>query len=232
MAKAGPGDVDWEKALEGAHWFHLTGITPALSASAANLALEGVQAAKERGLTVSCDLNYRAKLWKYGKSAPEVMRMLMEFVDIGIANEEDCQKSLGIQVNVSVESGHLEAEAYRALTERVLAEFPNVQAMAITLRESRGADINGWSACLNDRQDFHVSRKYEITDIVDRVGGGDAFAAGLIFGMHRYPTSREALEFAVAASCLKHSIPGDFNRVSVGEVEKLMGGDASGRVQR
>ena len=232
MAKAGPGDVDWERALEGAHWFHLTGITPALSASAANLALEGVQAAKERGLTVSCDLNYRAKLWKYGKSAPEVMRMLMEFVDVGIANEEDCQKSLGIQVNVSVESGHLEAEAYRALTERVLTEFPNVRAMAITLRESRGADINGWSACLNDREDFHVSRKYEITDIVDRVGGGDAFAAGLIFGMHRYRTSREALEFAAAASCLKHSIPGDFNRVSVGEVEKLMGGDASGRVQR
>jgi 2-dehydro-3-deoxygluconokinase len=232
VAQAKPGDIDWKAAFAGAGWFHITGITPAISASAAELSLEAVQIAKELGLTVSCDFNYRGKLWKYGKSAPEVMGELVKHVDVGIANEEDCQKSLGIDVDVKVESGSLDTAKYEALTNKVLEAFPNLKVMTVTLRESRGADQNGWSACLNDRERFCLSRKYEITDIVDRVGGGDAFASGLIYGLINYPSHEDALNFAVAASCLKHSISGDFNRVTVGEAEKLMGGDASGRVQR
>lgn len=232
VALAKPGDIDWKNVFDGATWFHITGITPAISASAAEMSIESAKAAQELGLTVSCDLNFRANLWKYGKKAPEVMTELVKHIDIGIANEEDCQKSLGIKVDVEVEKGHLETEQYKALSQKVLDTFPNMKLIAITLRESKSADQNGWSACLNDGKDFYLSRKYEITDIVDRVGGGDAFAAGLIFGLLNYTTRDKALEFAVAASCLKHSIGGDFNRVSVDEVEKLMGGDASGRVQR
>lgn len=232
IAQAKPGDIDWAKALAGATWFHITGITPAISASAAELSLEAVKSAKDMGLTVSCDFNYRGKLWKYGKSAPEVMSELVKHVDVGIANEEDCQKSLGITVDVDVEGGVLDSAKYEALTRRVLEVFPNLKMIAVTLRESRSADCNGWSACLNDRTAFHLSRKYDIADIVDRVGGGDSFSAGLIYGLMNYSSHKQALEFAVAASCLKHSIIGDFNRVSVAEVTKLMGGDASGRVQR
>ena len=232
IAEAQPGDIDWDAALAGARWFHISGITPALSASAAELSMAAVQAAKAKGITVSCDFNYRGKLWKYGKSAPEVMTELVKFVDVGIANEEDCQKSLGISVDVDVESGELEIAKYEALTAKMLSTFPNMSTIAITLRESRSADRNGWSACLRDADGFLRSREYDITDIVDRVGGGDSFASGLIHGMLSYPNSREALEFAVAASCLKHSISGDFNRVTTAEVEKLMKGDASGRVQR
>src|SRR5690606_31805238 len=193
---------------------------------------EAVRAAKAKGLTVSCDFNYRGKLWKYGKSAPEVMRELVKYVDVGIANEEDCQKSIGITADVNVESGELDVSRYDALSLKMMSAYPNLSVMAITLRESRSADVNGWSACLRDGDGFHVSRAYEITDIVDRVGGGDSFASGLIYGLNAYADRRQALEFAVAASCLKHSISGDFNRVGVAEVEKLMGGDASGRVQR
>ncbi len=232
IAQAKPGDMDWGRAFEGAHWFHITGITPAISAGAAELSLEAVKRARDRGLTVSCDFNYRGKLWKYGKSAPEVMRELVRFVDIGIANEEDCQKSLGVTVDVDVHSGDLAVEKYEALSAKVLEEFPQLRVIAITLRQSRSADQNGWSACLRDAQGFYLSRQYEIADIVDRVGGGDAFAAGLIYGLISYETAQEALEFAVAASCLKHSVPGDFNRVSVDEVQALMGGSGSGRVQR
>ncbi len=232
IAQAKPGDIDWAKALAGATWFHITGITPAISASAAELSLEAVKSAKDMGLTVSCDFNYRGKLWKYGKSAPEVMSELVKHVDVGIANEEDCQKSRGITVDVDVEGGVLDSAKYEALTRRVLEVFPNLKMIAVTLRESRSADCNGWSACLNDRTAFHLSRKYDIADIVDRVGGGDSFSAGLIYGLMNYSSHKGALEFAVAASCLKHSIIGDFNRVSVAEVTKLMGGDASGRVQR
>ena len=232
IAAAKPGMIDWKKALAGATWFHVTGITPAISAGAADLAIEAARAARDIGVTVSCDFNYRAKLWKYGKTAPEVMTELVRHVDVGIANEEDCQKALGIAVDVSVESGRLATDQYEQLTRKVLEKFPNLRAQAITLRESHSADANGWSACLNDRTNFYVSRKYEITDIVDRVGGGDAFAAGLIYGLRHYENNADALNFAVAASCLKHSIPGDFNRVTASEVEKLMGGDASGRVQR
>lgn len=232
IAMAKPGDIDWEKVFAGATWFHITGITPAISASAADLSMEAVKAAKKMGLTVSCDFNYRKNLWKYGKTAVEVMSELVKYVDVGIANEEDCQKSLGIQVDVAVEKGELDTAAYELLTKKVLERYPQMKLIAITLRESRSADCNGWSACACDGKEFFLSRKYEITDIVDRVGGGDSFSAGLIYGLNKYAKTQDALNFAVAASCLKHSVSGDFNRVSVSEVEKLMGGDASGRVQR
>lgn len=232
LSEARPGDFDWPAIFTGSKWFHITGITPALSESAALLSLEAVKAAKAAGLTVSCDFNYRAKLWKYGKSAPEVMSELVRYVDVGIANEEDCQKSLGVTVDVDVSSGQLSIEKYQQLSARMLELFPNLSIIAITLRESMSADHNGWSACLRNADGFHLSRKYQITDIVDRVGGGDSFASGLIYGLHAYPDIGQALEFAVAASCLKHSILGDFNRVAVAEVEKLMSGDASGRVSR
>jgi 2-dehydro-3-deoxygluconokinase len=232
IADCAPGDFDWPAIFTGAKWFHITGITPALSQSAADLSLEAVRAAKDAGATVSCDFNFRGKLWKYGRSAPEVMTELVRFVDVGIANEEDCQKSLSIRAEVDVASGELDVAKYEALSDKVLSTFPDMTAIAITLRESHSADRNGWSACLRDKEGFRLSRRYEITDIVDRVGGGDSFASALIYGLDAYTDRQQSLEFAVAASCLKHSILGDFNRVSVPEVENLMGGDASGRVQR
>jgi 2-dehydro-3-deoxygluconokinase len=232
MAEAKKGDVNWESSLAGAGWFHITGITPAISLSAAELAVEGVKKAKEKGLKVSCDLNYRKNLWKYGKSAPEVMGELVTHVDVAIANEEDCQKALGISAPMDVESGSLYAAQYRALAEKVLSAYPNLSHIAITLRESRSADDNGWSGVLHTGKEFFASRKYEIHDIVDRVGSGDTFAAGLIYGLDTLAEPREALEFAVAASCLKHSIPGDFPLLTVAEVKALMGGSGSGRVQR
>lgn len=225
-------DFDWDAIFEGATWFHITGITPALCESAAQLSLDACRIAREKGVTVSCDFNYRGKLWKYGKTAPEVMTELVRFVDVGIANEEDCQKSLGITVDVDVKQGELDTAKYEKLSERVLEIYPDMSMIAITLRESKSADRNGWSACLRDSDGFRLSRRFEITDIVDRVGGGDSFASGLIAGLQFYEDRQAALEFAVAASCLKHSISGDFNRVSRAEVENLMGGDASGRVQR
>ena len=232
IALAKPGDIDWDKAFEGVAWFHITGITPALSESAMELSLESVKEAKKRNITVSCDLNYRKNLWKYGKKASEVMRELAKYVDVAIANEEDVQKSLEITVDVNVESGELDREKYRALGNKVLETYPNMKCIAITLRESHSADWNGWAACLNDGKDFYVSKKYEIRDIIDRVGGGDSFAGGLIYGLNHYEDKQSALEFAVAASCLKHSVIGDFNRVGVSDVTKLMGGDGTGRVQR
>ena len=227
------GDFDWASIFAGAKWLHITGITPALTQDSADLSIECVKAAKQAGVTVSCDFNFRGKLWKYGKSAPEVMSELVKYVDIGIANEEDCQKSLGISVDVDVETGELDTKKYEALSEKVLELYPDMSTIAITLRESHSADRNGWSACLRDReQGFKLSRHYELTDIVDRVGGGDSFASALIYGLNAYDDKQQSLEFAVAASCLKHSILGDFNRVTVPEVEKLMSGDGSGRVQR
>jgi 2-dehydro-3-deoxygluconokinase len=226
------GDFDWNAIFDGAKWFHITGITPALTESAAEACLESVKAARDNGVTVSCDFNFRSKLWKYGKSAPEVMTELVKNVDVGIANEEDCQKSLGVTASADVESGELDTSKYEALSEKMMEVFPNLSVMAITLRESKSADRNGWSACLRDKDGFRLSRHYEITDIVDRIGGGDSFASALIYGLNAYEDRQQSLEFAVAASCLKHSIPGDFNRVAVPEVEKLMSGDASGRVQR
>ena len=232
IAMAKPGDIDWEKTFAGVEWFHITGITPAISESAMELSLESVKEAKKRGITVSCDLNYRKNLWKYGKKASEVMRELAKYVDVAIANEEDVQKSLEITTDVNVESGELDRAKYKALGDKVLATYPNMKCIAITLRESKSADWNGWAACLNDRENFYVSKRYEIRDIVDRVGGGDSFGGGLLYGLTHYEDKQQALEFAVAASCLKHSILGDFNRVDVAEVEKLMGGDGTGRVQR
>lgn len=232
IALAKPGDIDWERAFAGVEWFHITGITPAISETAMELSLESVREAKKRGITVSCDLNYRKNLWKYGKKASEVMAELAKYVDVAIANEEDVQKSLGITADVDVSSGELSREKYRELGDKVLAAYPDMKMIAITLRESHSADWNGWAACLNNRTHFYVSKKYEIRDIIDRVGGGDSFAGGLIYGLNKYDDPQQALEFAVAASCLKHSIIGDFNRVGVADVEKLMGGDGSGRVQR
>ncbi len=232
ISEASPGDIDWDKVFEGASWFHITGITPAISQSAAELSLEAVRKAKEKGLTVSCDLNFRKKLWKYGKTAPDVMTDLVRYVDIALGNEEDCQKSLGIQIEVDVESGKLDVDKYRELTGAVLKSFSNLKRLAITMRESFSADHNGWSAVLNNRKEFLVSRRYDIRDIIDRVGTGDTFAAGLIYGINTFGSDEEALDFAVAASCLKHSIPGDLPIIGREEVEKLAGGEASGRVQR
>jgi len=232
ICACGPGDFDWPAIFDGAKWLHITGITPALSQSAADLSLDCVRQAKAHGVTVSCDFNYRGKLWKYGKSAPEVMTELVKYVDVGIANEEDCQKSLGVRVDVDVESGELDTKKYEALSQKMLDLYPDMSVIAITLRESYSADRNGWSACMRDRDGFRLSRRYQITDIVDRVGGGDSFASAFIYGLNAYEDRQTSLEFAVAASCLKHSILGDFNRVTVDEVEKLMQGDGSGRVQR
>lgn len=232
IALAKPGEFHWDAIFEGAGWFHISGITPALSESAAALSLESMRKAREKGVTVSCDLNYRKNLWKWGRAASDVMRELMPFVDIAIANEEDVQMSLGIQADVDVHSGTLDRGQYEKLSAKVLDAFPNLKAVAITLRESHSASRNGWSAGLNNRQEFLLSRAYDVTHIVDRVGAGDSFAAGLIYGMLQLPTHREALEFAVAASCLKHSIPGDFNRFTVDEVNGLVKGGGSGRVQR
>jgi 2-dehydro-3-deoxygluconokinase len=233
ISTAKSGDFDWDAVFDGASWFHVSGVTPALSQSAADLSIEAAKAAQAKGVTVSCDYNYRKNLWKYGKKAPEVMRELVKHVDVGVANEEDCQMSLGVKMDdVDVHSGELDTEKYEAMAKKVLAEFPNLKKQVITLRESHSADRNGWSACLHNGTEFLMSRHYDITDITDRVGGGDSFAGGLIYGLLSYPNDQQALEFATAASCLKHSIHGDFNRVAVPEVEALMKGDASGRVQR
>ncbi len=232
IAEAQKGDIDWDKALSSVDWLHTTGITPAISASAADLTLEAVKKAKEKGIVVSLDFNYRGKLWKYGKSAPEVMREIVTFADVGIGNEEDCQKSLGIKPEADIEGGKLELAVYERLTADVLEQFPNLSKVAITLRESHSADYNSWSAVLRTRQKFIVGSKYEITDIVARIGGGDAFAAGLIHGFDLIGDDEKALEFAIASSCLKHSILGDFNLVSEKDVLALMQGEKSGRVQR
>ena len=241
IAAAKSGDFDWDAILEGASWFHISGVTTAISASAAALSLEAVKAARSKGITVSCDYNYRKNLWRYGKKAPEVMREIVSHATVGIANEEDCQKALGIEIDGSGkreggsgkgEGERLDIERYSRLAEKVLSEFPNLEKQVITLRESHSADHNGWSAILHNRKKSLTSRKYDITNIVDRVGAGDSFAAGFIYGSITYRDDERALEFAAAASCLKHSILGDFNRVDVTEVETLMKGEGSGRVQR
>ena len=232
VSLAGVDSYDWEKIFADSTWLHITGITPALSQNAADVALAAVTEANLRGITVSVDLNYRKNLWKYGVEAKEVMTKIASLTDVIIANEEDCQKSLGITVDVDVTAGKIDDDKYMELTGKVMEAYPNAKIVAVTLRESISADHNGWRACINDGEDFYVSRRYDITDIVDRVGGGDSFAAGLIYGLNNYDSDEKALEFAVAASCLKHTIPGDFNRVTVKEVETLMAGDGSGRVQR
>ena len=227
------GEVNWRDVFERANWFHWTGITPALGATARDCVAEACQAAKAANLTVSCDLNFRKKLWSE-QEAQSFMRPLMQFVDVCIANEEDAEKSLGMKAGASdVESGVLEEESYFDLARKLKEEY-EFDAVAITLRESFSASRNGWSALLLDNRDCtepYRSKRYDI-QIVDRVGGGDAFAGGLIYGLLTKDDTRQALEFAVAASCLKQTIPGDFNLVSAEEAEKLVRGSGSGRVER
>jgi len=225
-----PGEIDWRKVFDGARWFHFTGITPALSDSAATVTLEAARTAKDMGLTVSCDLNYRKKLWSTEK-AGKIMGELIKYVDISIGNEEDAEKVFGIKAqSTDVTSGKLNREGYKEVAKRLVDEY-GLKMAAITLRESYSASDNGWSAMLYDGRDYYISRKYDV-HIVDRVGGGDSFAGGLIYSLINGYDCQRAVEFAAAASCLKHTIPGDFNHVTVSEVESLMKGDASGRVQR
>ena len=226
-----PGDIDWDKVLDGVEWFHISGITPAVSESAAEESVAALKAAKARGVTTSCDINYRGKLWKYGKKAEEVMPDLLRLTDVAIAGAGDFQKALGTDIG-RPEPWLIEPEYYHDLGDKVMKDFPNVKLVAITLRETKSAEHCLWSACLNDGKEFIRSRIYEITDIVDRVGGGDSFSAGLIYGLMTDKSLRDALEFAVGASTLKHTINGDFNLVTVKEVETLTGGDGTGRITR
>lgn len=234
IAEIKPGMIDWDKVFEDARWFHWTGITPAISQGAADVCLEAAQKAKEKNITVSCDLNYRKKLWKYGKSAQEVMPALVSHCDIILGNEEDAHMSLGIQPEgVDVTKGEVEAAAYESVSRQIMERFPGAKKVITTLRGSVNANHNTWSGVLWDGKKLIEAPVYQITHIVDRVGGGDSFMAGLIYGLLTWPEEDEkTLRFAVAASALKHTIKGDFNLVSVEEVEKLAGGDASGRVSR
>lgn len=232
MALSGPDDFDWAAIFAGADWFHVTGITPAISRSAAEAALMAVRAARKADLKVSVDLNYRKKLWNYGADAPEVLGAFAAEADVIIANEEDIQLGLGICIPGMKQGAELGDSAYHALAEALIAKYPQVGKVAVTLRESRSADRNGWSACLLGEDGFRRSRLYGLEDIVDRVGGGDSFAAGLICALLDGLDEAAALEFAVAASALKHTIPGDWNLVSRAEVDRLVAGDGTGRVQR
>ena len=228
-----PGMVDWDAVFAEAEWFHWTGITPAISEGAAAACLEAVQIARRKGVTVSCDLNYRAKLWKWGKSAGEVMRDLVALCDVAIGNEEDAEKVFGIRApDADVTGGRVEAEAYTYVCNELATRFPNLHTIAVTLRGSLSASHNTWSAILWHKSEIYTAPVYDIAHIVDRVGGGDSFMGGLIYGLKTYENRGDALRFAVAASCLKHSIWGDFNLVTLDEVKKLMQGDVSGRVSR
>ena len=233
IAQIEPGMIDWDKVLDGAGWFHWTGITPAISEGASKVCLEAVKKCNEKGITVSCDLNYRKNLWKWGKKASEVMPDLVACTDIVLGNEEDAQMALGIKPEgVDVSAGKVDADAYLSVSKQIMARFPRCKKVITTLRGSINANHNTWKGVLYDGKTLYKSREYDITHIVDRVGGGDSFMGGLIYGLRVYENDQKALDFAVAASCLKHTIYGDYNRVSVQEVEKLMGGDASGRVAR
>lgn len=232
LAEAKAGDFGWPRILEGVRWFHVTGITPALSETAAELTLDSVKTARARKVKVSVDLNYRSKLWKYGKTAPEVMREVVKYADLLLGNEEDCPKALGIGSASGAEAGEPAPGDYERLTGQVMDDFPNLSRVAITIRDSRSADQNGWSAVMRNRTGFMSGPSYDIRDIVDRIGSGDAFAAGLIHGLLALPTDEEALAFAAAASCLKHSIPGDFNLANEKDIRALLAGDESGRVKR
>jgi 2-dehydro-3-deoxygluconokinase len=236
IAEIEAGDIDWTEAFKGAGWFHLSGITPAISRKAADASIASAKAAKAAGLTVSFDLNFRAKLWKYGAKAKDVMSEIAAFADVLIGNEEDYQKSLDIEGPHNAADGTIDTDEYSAMCARTLERFQSARYAAVTLRASHSADSNDWSAMLasrdSAREGAFVSRRYAISDIVDRVGAGDSFSAGLIYGLIKYGEPKQALEYAVALSCLKHSISGDFALVEPGEAEKLMGGDTSGRVQR
>lgn len=230
IAEALPEDFDFDKIMEGADWFHWSGITPAISDKAAELTRLACEAAKRHGVTVSVDLNFRKKLWTSEK-AISIMRPLMKYVDVCIGNEEDAELCLGFKPQADVEGGNTDAEGYKEIFKAMKTEF-GFKYVVSTLRESYSASYNGWKAMIYNGQEFYQSKRYDINPIVDRVGGGDAFSGGLIHGLLTKPNQAEALEFAVAASALKQTIPGDFNLVSVEEVEALARGNANGRVQR
>lgn len=233
LAEIKKGDIKWEEVFRDATWFHWTGITPAISQGAADVCLEAVRTANEMGITVSCDLNYRKNLWKYGKKAGEIMPDLVAGTDIILGNEEDAEKVFGIRAGqTDVTRGELEVDAYREVGEKLMEKFPRAKKVIITLRGSINANHNTWSGVLWDGEKLLKAPRYDITHIVDRVGGGDSFMGGLIYGLLHYQDDQKALDFGTAASCLKHTIKGDFNQVTVQEVEKLMQGDASGRVSR
>ena len=235
IAEIKPGMVNWREVLKDAQWFHWTGITPALSQGAADACLEAIRAANELGVTVSCDLNYRKNLWKYGKTAAEVMPELVSGCDIILGNEEDAEKVFGIKpegFQAEHTGGEVDAAEFESVCRQLMRRFPRAKKVIITLRGSINANHNTWGGCLYSDK-LYLSRRYDITHIVDRVGGGDSFMGGLIYGLITYPQDdQRALDFAVAASCLKHTIYGDFNLVTVKEVESLMKGDGSGRVIR
>lgn len=231
-----PGMIDWELVLTGADWFHWTGITPAISQGAADVCLEAIQTANRLGIPVSCDLNYRKNLWKYGKKASEVMPDLVAGCDIILGNEEDAEKVFGIKpegFDVTATAGEVNAAEFESVCTQLMQRFPRARKVIITLRGSINANHNTWGGVLYDGKLLFQSPRYDITHIVDRVGGGDSFMGGLIYGLLTYPQDdQQALNFAVAASCLKHTIYGDYNEVTVKEVENLMKGDGSGRVSR
>ncbi len=234
IADIQPGMIDWNKVFEGADWFHWTGITPAISEGAAQVCLESIKAANELNIPVSCDLNYRKNLWKYGKTPADIMPELVKGCDVILGNEEDAEKVFGIKPTTGdVNKGHVEATAYESVCKQIVQKFPLAKKVIITLRGSINANHNTWTGVLYDGQQLHIGNEYNITHIVDRVGGGDSFMGGLIYGLLKWPSDdAKALNFAIAASCLKHTIHGDFNLVSVSEVEALMKGDGSGRVSR
>ena len=231
-----PGMIDWEKVFDGADWFHWTGITPAISQGAADVCREAIKAANRMGVVVSCDLNYRKNLWKYGKTASEVMPELVEGCDIILGNEEDAEKVFGIKpenFDVTATAGEVNAAEFESVCSQLMQRFPRAKKVIITLRGSINANHNTWGGVVYDGSTLYQSPRYDITHIVDRVGGGDSFMGGLIYGLLTYPDNdQQALNFAVAASCLKHTIYGDYNMVTVAEVENLMKGDGSGRVSR
>ncbi|MFT4566741.1 MAG: 2-dehydro-3-deoxygluconokinase [Saprospiraceae bacterium] len=228
------GMIDWDAIFDGVDWFHWTGITPAISQGAADVCLEAIQKANELGITVSTDLNYRKKLWKYGKEPSEVMPALVAGCDIILGNEEDAEKHFDIHPDgVDVTKGNsIDSKAYISVCQKLMERFPRCKKVIVTLRGSISASHNTWSGVLYNGQELLETSTYQITHIVDRVGGGDSFMGGLIYGLKHYENDQKALDFAVAASCLKHTIYGDANLATVDEVEKLMGGDASGRVSR
>ncbi|MFX1450788.1 MAG: PfkB family carbohydrate kinase [Promethearchaeota archaeon] len=234
IATAKPDMFDWDHIFEGITWFHWTGITPAISQNLADICLEAVKVAKNKGITISCDLNYRSKLWKYGKKPSEIIPDLVKYCDVAIGNEEDADKVLGIKApDTDITSGKIDAAKYKYVLEEIKKRFPNLNYIAITLRGSISASHNTWSGVLYDGREMFIGPQYDITHIVDRVGGGDSFMGGLIYGLiTKEDDPYYALRFALAASCLKHTILGDFNLVSLDEVNKLMEGDTSGRVSR
>lgn len=229
------GSINWKDILKDANWFHWTGITPAISENAAKECLKAIKIANELNITVSCDINYRSNLWRYGKTASEVLPELVSFSDIILGNEEDCEKVFGIKpknFDVANTSGKINQNIFISVCQQMMQRFPRCKKMVVTLRGAINANHNTWSSVLYNGQQFIESSRYDITDIVDRVGSGDSFMGGLIFGLLHYGDDKQALEFATAASCLKHTLKGDFNWVTVSEVENLISGDTSGRVKR